>query len=157
MDVFPVVNSLLWLGYKEKVDDMNSLKLQKMLYFLHAWYLAITNEVLIDQPFIKGKYGPVIPQLVEELKKYGSEPIDDYILQWDNDNFKFAPFFVNLQSKPQFHNILEQVWNTYYPLTSLQLSSLASCDNSPWHKTGDNQIISNEIIQYYFIEQSKKQ
>lgn len=156
MNVFPVVNSLLWLGFKEKVNDLNSLKLQKMLYFLNGWYLAITNENLIDQSFIKGKYGPVIPVLVEELKKYGSEPIDDYIVEWDSDNYKFAPFFVNLELKPQFYSILEQVWKTYYPLTSLQLSSLASCDKSPWSVSVDNTAIRPEIIKDYFIKQSKK-
>lgn len=156
MNVFPVVNSLLYMGFKEKVDDLNSLKLQKMLYFLSGWYLAITNEALIDQHFIKGKYGPVIPDLVQELKKYGSEPIDDYILEYDTESCQFVPFFVNLQSRPQFIHILEQVWKTYYPLTSLQLSSLASCDNSPWQTTLDNQIIDNEKIKQYFIAQSKK-
>lgn len=156
MHVFPVVNSLLWKGFKEKVDDLNSLKLQKMLYFLHGWYLAITNEALIDQSFIKGKYGPVIPDLVEDLKKYGTQPIDDYILEYDKQNCKFVPFFVNLQSKPQFIHILEQVWKTYYSLTSLQLSSLASCDSSPWATTLDNQAIDNEKIKMYFINQAKK-
>lgn len=154
MDAMPVVNHLLWLGFKEKVDDLNSIKLQKMLYFVHGWYMAITNEILIDEPFYKGQYGPVIPTVVEALKIYNGMPIDDYVSQWNEECSTICPLFVNLKNLPQFESIVNQVWKQYYPLNSIQLSSLASCPESPWEKTASSDIISNELIKQYFINKS---
>lgn len=151
MDVIPVANHLLWLGFKEKVDDLNSIKLQKMLYFIHGWYMAITNEVLIDQPFYKGQYGPIIPEVIECLKNYNGQPIDEYISQWDEKSLSVCPLFVNLQALPQFENIANQVWKQYFHLSTVQLSSLANAENTPWAKTENGAVISNTLIKEHFV------
>jgi uncharacterized phage-associated protein len=51
---------------------LTNLKLQKLVYFAHGWYLAFTDTPLIDDEVQSWKYGPVIQSLHYELKHYGS-------------------------------------------------------------------------------------
>lgn len=151
-----VVNQLLHVGFREKNDDFSAIKIQKMLYFLCGWYVAITGEVLLEDQFIKGQYGPVIPTLQSQLKKFGSLAVDDYIHEWDNQEFKMRPLFVNTTVYPQFSEILEKVWKQYHRFTAEQLSTMCHSEDSPWAKTAIGKPISNELIKEHFLALAHK-
>jgi uncharacterized phage-associated protein len=153
MDAFPVANHVLWRANKDAAD-ITPMKLQKIVYFLHGWYLAITGQKLIDEGFARWQYGPVIPSLYRELKKYGSSPIDDYIKQYDPASASFVPFFVNTSALPRFNDILEQVWAKYSGYNAIQLSSMTHLPGTPWAITLPNEDIDDDVIQQYFVSQA---
>lgn len=153
MDAFPVANHVLWRANKDAAD-ITPMKLQKIVYFLHGWYMAITGQKLIDEGFSRWQYGPVIPSLYRALKHYGSMPIDDYIKQPDFSSGQLVPYFVDTNTLPQFQSILEQVWTQYSPLTAIQLSTLTHEPGSPWALTIPNDEISDELILNDFIRRA---
>ena len=154
MRAVPVVNHLIWIGNREKANDLSPLKVQKMLYFLHGWYLAVTGEKLLDEGFQKWEFGPVIPSIHDALRKYGSFPVDDYLTERDPETGDEQVFFVNAQTRPQFLAILERVWQEYSKFSATQLSTLTHQANTPWSRTPSRETIPDELIRDYFIEQA---
>ena len=152
MDAFPVANHVLWRANKDAID-ISPMKLQKILFFLHGWYLALTGQSLIDEGFARWRYGPVIPSLYRELKQYGSSPIDEYIEQYDAHSMEFKPMFVNVKAFPRFSEILDRVWEQYSGLTALQLSSMTHETGSPWYVTLPDNKIDDNLIRNYFVHQ----
>ena len=147
MDTIPVLNHMLWKAYStKKDDDITATRVQKLLYFLHGWYTTITGAPLLDESFVRGKYGPVLPSLEAELARYAGRPIDVYVEQYNSDTGTMAPFFVNLKTVPQFGEILDAVWKQYSQLTTIQLSSLIHMPDSPWDQTEAGRAISTAAI-----------
>jgi len=147
MQTIPVANSVLWQAYRKKADaDLTPIRVQKLMYFLHGWYTTIVGTPLLDEAFVRGKFGPVLPSLERELQRYAGVPVDDYIRQLNPDTAEMVPFFVNEKHAPQFLEILLSVWSQYSALSTAQLSTLSHAWDSPWAKTAAGQPISNELI-----------
>jgi len=153
MDAFPVANHVLWRANKDAVD-ISPMKLQKILFFLHGWYLAVTGQGLIDEGFAKWRYGPVIPSVYRELKHYGGSPIEEYIRQYDPNSKDFIPYFVNTNALPRFSEILERVWAQYSGLSAIQLSSITHEAGSPWDVAVQDSRIDDQTIRNYFVHQA---
>jgi len=153
MNAYPVANHILWRANKDAAD-ISPMKLQKMMYFLHGWYMAITGQKLIDEGFARWTYGPVVPSVYRELKHYGAMPIDDYIKQYDSTSGQVVPYFVDTNKLPQFESILEQVWHQYGGLTGIQLSSLTHEYGSPWYLTEPNDEIPDYLIRDDFVRRA---
>jgi len=57
-------------------DTMTHLKLQKLLYFSQAWYLANTGEALFDEDFQAWAHGPVVRSIYDRFSHKRWEPIE---------------------------------------------------------------------------------
>ena len=51
-----------------KVGDMTTLKLQKLVYYCQAWSLAWDGKPLFDEEFEAWANGPVCPELFKKHK-----------------------------------------------------------------------------------------
>ncbi len=56
-------------------DVITPLKMQKLVYFAYAETLGKKKKRLFTEEIEAWPLGPVVPELYEELKKYGSSPI----------------------------------------------------------------------------------
>jgi uncharacterized phage-associated protein len=65
---------------------------KKLLFYTHGWHLAITGQPAIDQPFEVWQWGPVVPRVYHELKKYGGGAVTGYV----KDMFADKPYVVNV-------------------------------------------------------------
>lgn len=54
---------------------ITNLRLQKLLYFVQAKVLVETGEPCFDDKMEAWEYGPVVPIVYDEYKKYGNLPI----------------------------------------------------------------------------------
>ena len=59
----------------QSLPSLTPLKLQKLIYYAHGWHLAIRNAPLIDEVIEAWEYGPVVPNVYHEFKKFGNRPI----------------------------------------------------------------------------------
>ncbi len=60
----------------EHGDQLSNLKLQKLLYYAHAWYLVLNeDQPLFDDRIEAWVHGPVVPNVYHEFKQYGWQPI----------------------------------------------------------------------------------
>jgi uncharacterized phage-associated protein len=58
-------------------DPITNLRLQKLMYYAQAWYLALHGERLIPDAFEAWVHGPVIPSLYERFSAYRWNPISE--------------------------------------------------------------------------------
>ncbi len=137
------------------------MKLLKLVYFAHGWYLALTGEPLIDEPVYAWRFGPVIRSLYHEFKRFGRNPISDFALvdewpttgrlQWNRVRIDQGP---NQEENTRAKQIVRRVWEEYGKLTGVQLSNLTHVEDGPWFRTRGkeirNTIIPNDAIRTYF-------
>jgi len=137
--------------------ELSPMKLVKLVYLAHGWYLGIKGTPLIPESVQAWKYGPVVPSIYFTFKKYG----DGQITQTEIDcgTMKF-PTVTDNDTKA----FMEVIWDVYGKThTGLQLSTLTHEKGSPWDITWNEKgekniksvIIPNDIIKEYYQNRIK--
>ena len=68
------------------------LKMQKLVYLSHGWYLAFYDEPLVDDEYAEAwRYGPVFDSLYHEFKHRGRLPITNPARDIDLDLKETTP------------------------------------------------------------------
>ncbi len=104
--------------------EITQLKLQKLLYFTEAYYMAVydRNE-LFHENFYAWTYGPVCKEVYNEYKVYMNLPIPEIDCSNLND--------IEINAK----NSIDAVCNIFGKLSTTQLIKLTHMKDSPWFKT----------------------
>lgn len=119
---------------------VSTMKLQKLTYLAHGWYLGIFQEPLSDTEFEAWRYGPVSREL---YNVHGNEfTLDGRELPQGHID--------NLDQRRQ--KIINMVVQQYGVLTGPQLSDFTCEPNTPWAETKEGDVISNDVISHYFRE-----
>ncbi len=147
-----VANSFLYQAKIDGVSNMDQLKVQKLVYCLHGWNLAVTGKPVVGEFFEAWPYGPVLSSLYSQFKSYGKRDIDAYAIALDPSTGEEAVQVVSLQDR-EFMNIFNPVWARYKNLTGLQLSALTHAPGTPWTEARRSGFgyIPNEQIRDHFI------
>ena len=138
------------------------MKVLKLVYMSHGFNLAITDTPLINDRVEAWKFGPVIPPLYHNLKKFGSGPIPPVHETGLMHNY-LMPMkeFKGADTDPDFtRDLVENVWSKYGHLNGLQLSYLTHTHDSPWYKVWhdqegykrDHAVIMNDDINVHYKE-----
>lgn len=110
-------------------ERITPMKLQKLVYYAHGWYAGYTGKPLINEAVEAWQYGPVIPSLYHEFKRYGSSGIKDKATEiepsWD---------LVEVQppSDPTVRRFLDDIWASYGKFTGAKLSEMTHAPGGPW-------------------------
>lgn len=93
LDVTQVANYLLD-NFDGNRFDITNLKINKIIYFLHGYFLARHRCYLIRNHFETWEYGPVVGTLYHSLKIYGNKPISDKIshLNYETGNMEYVSY-----------------------------------------------------------------
>lgn len=139
-----VGNSILSRAFAENID-ITPMKLQKLIYFVYRDYLKETNKRLFKEKFEAWRYGPVLPSVYQELKKYGSNSIKNYATEDDGKTV----YTVDEDSTPTFKRIINNVWEEGKRFNGIYLSSLTCSSGSAWRKAvaQKKSHLSNDDIQ----------
>ncbi|MEK6324321.1 MAG: type II toxin-antitoxin system antitoxin SocA domain-containing protein [Acidobacteriota bacterium] len=136
-----IANRFLDLA-KRDGKTLTNMQLQKLVYIAHGFYLAFTGKPLLYDEVKAWQWGPVIVDLYEALRQYGSGVVTAKIP---------APA---VELNPNAEQVIEKVWKAYGRLTAFQLSSITHKPNSPWSQTwetwGQYSTISNDVIAQYY-------
>ena len=100
--------------------DMTNLKIQKMLYFAHAYFLVKKDRPLVDGTFQAWDLWPVIKDLYNKLCKYNREAIPSNFLKTTTKDI----------SKDDIQ-LLDEVRNFFSKYSDLELVRI-SHDHWPW-------------------------
>lgn len=103
--------------------NITPMKLIKLVYIAHGWYLGLTGNVLIDENPEAWKYGPVIPSIYHDYKAYRNSPI------------VFATKTNATTGDPTTDRFLDKIWEVYGRYTGTELSAKTHMPNTPWSKT----------------------
>jgi len=136
-----VAKEILKLAQAEN-RGLTPLQLIKMVYISHGWCLAHYKRPLINENIEAWTYGPVIPELYQKVKSYGSDPV----LNIDTPD---------IQISGDDKQLIKAVYDSLKEKSGLYLSSLTHQPGTPWEKTwengqGKNVVISNDLIQDFY-------
>lgn len=74
-----VVADYLICAARDQGEPLTNLKLQKLLYYAQAWYMALYDEPLFDEDFQAWVHGPVLPSQYRRFRNAGWRPIVDEV------------------------------------------------------------------------------
>ncbi len=66
----------LILKSKDNGEALTNKRLQKLLYYIQAWHLAINNQPIFEDKIEAWIHGPAIRVVYEEYKNFIANPID---------------------------------------------------------------------------------
>ena len=147
-----VANYFLSKYGKQRISP---LKIQKLVYIAHGWYMAFYDDPLVDDEWAEAwRYGPVFPSLYHQFKHFGRLPIDDLAHEIDVDFKETTPEIPPIDGRA--HRLLDRVWEVYGDYTGAQLSNMCHRPGTPWDTTWNkyagrqNSNIDDALIRDYY-------
>ena len=147
------------LSADDNTKFITNMKVVKLVYIAHGWYLALFHKPLISERAEAWKYGPVIPSVYEAFRSYGKKPIDELAVK-----FSFAGNKEYKLEDPKLEPFLDQIWETYKGYSGTQLSALTHQKGTPWHKTWFREggkdamgvVIWDEVIESHYLSKIRE-
>lgn len=136
--------------------EISNLKLQKVLYFIQAYFLIEKNTPCFNEKIEAWDFGPVIPKAFYEYKQYGSgniPTIKSYIVLdknniWDSKKIEFDDTIITNEDKILINKVINKFKN-YYATDLVSLTHR----QSPWIDTyipyQNKEITINTIKEYF--------
>ena len=160
-DVFAVANTFIDFSNEEPNQPaLDQMKLQKLVYYAHAWCMANYNYQLYPEDVEAWPYGPVVRALYGSVKHYGRQTIQNHIekTKFDSESsmmLRETP----IVSDAALKGFLRQVWDTLKGFSGIQLSNMTHLQDEPWtivRKLNDGDLsdkptIDNELIRDIFF------
>jgi len=148
-----VANSFLFEARQEGIPDIDPLKIQKLVYFLHGWHLATRDKPAVGERFQAWPYGPVLASLYHVFKSNGAKPIEGYVREIDPGTGKCRSLKISRDDRA-FYDVFDRVWRRYKGMTGLCLSTLTHADGTPWKKSRDagDMYLSDDDIKNHFTK-----
>jgi uncharacterized phage-associated protein len=134
---FIYLASQVFVGDNQEREGLTNLKLQKLLYFAQAYYLAKLGRPLFAEKLEAWEYGPVVPEIYHQFKKFGSKPI---ILKKDESSIS--------EEDKEF---LKKIWDNFGGFSAGRLVEIAHA-HAPWKdafESSNNVITHKALTEYY--------
>lgn len=103
--------------FRDAGDSVTNLKLQKLVYYAQAWFVAIHRERLFPESFEAWVHGPVCPPLYHRFKSHRWNPITDEVAPPALDD--------------RVTGVLDEVMEVYGGFAGWQLEQLTHSE-APW-------------------------
>jgi uncharacterized phage-associated protein len=156
-DARAVANRFIELA-RENGRSFTPMQLQKLVYISHGWNMALNDaRPLIADDVQAWVWGPVIPEIYDSLKRYGSQPVTDLIHEneWRADTDRRGPVVISTFCEDE-ERIIRSVFSSYGNMSGGELSALTHEDGSPWSQVYRpnvrNIVIPNQAIETYYRE-----
>lgn len=135
---------------------VSNLKLQKILYFIQAYFLIQTNHPCFREPIEAWDFGPVVPTVYKQYKMYASADVptmESYISFDGDDIWKSKRIrFNKINIKDEDKILINKVVDKFSEYSATDLVTLTQ-HQTPWidaFSSGKNNEISLDIIKDYF-------
>ena len=138
---------------------LTPMKLIKLVYIAHGWHRGYFSQNLINDAVQAWRYGPVIPDLYNKVKRYGRNtiytPIECFGIAGDSSN---PP--PNAKPLP----LLDSVWSVYSKFDGIALSAMTHQPGTAWDEiwraSGGEKysgaIIPNVVIDAHYKDKIKQ-
>lgn len=133
------------------------MKLQKLDYYAHGWWLAYEPAPLMVEAPEVWKFGPVFDSLYRTLCPFGSRPIN---APQRPSPFEGAPIIED----ERVIQLVDWIWNRYGAYSSFKLSEMTHEPGTPWHQLAEANSynvpkhfqIPHELVAEYFKKEAEK-
>lgn len=124
----------------EHGDTLSNLKLQKLLYYMQGFHLAFFDEPFFNESIEAWTYGPVVPVVFQEFKKYKKHSINP-------DNYHDD--LVLTDDEQQMFDMVYSEYNRYSAVALMHMTHT----EGPWKNHGIGDVITNEELRAFFLTQ----
>lgn len=145
-----VANVFLQLA-RDEGKKLTNMKVQKLVYFAHGVHLAGFDTALVHDHPRAWTFGPVIPPLYEELRKYGADTVTEDLQAIDEVD------------SPSAMKAIEATWKAYKDYTAAQLSKISHIKGGPWDLVWNDpdgnrrfDVIPDPLIKDYYLNRVEK-
>ncbi|WP_284928633.1 Panacea domain-containing protein [Candidatus Phytoplasma sp. AldY-WA1] len=148
INIFDIANYLIEKAHQEN-QEINNTRLQKLLYYAQAYYLVNNNkQPLFEEPIEAWDYGPVIPDLYFEFRKFVFNKIVKSSKATNNQ--------LSIKQKETLNFVLYKYKNKSTNELSKQIH-----EEDPWQDRFENfdftlNRITNDDLYNYFYKKMKK-
>jgi uncharacterized phage-associated protein len=110
------------------------MKMQKLLFYAYAWFLAIKDRRLFSEPVQAWPWGPVIPPIYSETRPYGRSPITGplRIFAKTGDGAFDFNFIVPETPDEETAGFIKDIWQSLKQYSGVQLSNATHLNGEPW-------------------------
>lgn len=125
------------VGDNKEREGITNLKLQKVLYFAQAYFLAKLDRPLFTDRIEAWAYGPVIPTVYRKYRANKSNPLID-----EEDKSTITD---------EDKKVLERIWETFGGYSAGKLVDITH-GHTPWKDAykSPTQVISNKSLKEYY-------
>lgn len=140
---------------------IDQMKLQKLVFYAHAWYMALNNRALFEDDVQAWPWGPVVRNIYGDFRKFGRSAIigkKATALQKSGPGPLDYSFVTPQISDPALKQFIRDVWDVHKKYTGIQLSNSTHSPGEPWTIIKDQYggdlngkpMIPNELIEGVF-------
>ncbi|GDX35881.1 hypothetical protein LBMAG18_03920 [Alphaproteobacteria bacterium] len=149
-----IANYFLWRAWREEVQ-ITPMKLIKLVYIAYGWNLVINQNKLFNEKILAWDYGPVIPSIFHEFKRFGKDPITKGNYATDGDCHSETGELLSVPIVSGDDNevlkVLNAEWEIYKFKDGLELSKITHEEGSAWsiaykQGAGKNSVLSDDDI-----------
>ncbi len=145
-----VANFMIGRSLKQG-PPITHLQLQKLVCISYGFYFAQTNGKLFQEKIEAWPYGPIVPELYHEFKRFESFPLRKWSAHY---NYLTGKFQIPVVSKNDSASlkVLNFVWRRYGILSAKQLVEITHADGTPWKITIDQKRrrIKDDLIRNHY-------
>ncbi|MFT8522714.1 Panacea domain-containing protein [Gluconobacter oxydans] len=140
-----VANAFLRRSFDDDIS-VSPMKLQKLIFLAHGYYLAATGKPLVEESFEAWPYGPVSEPLYQEFKSFGGEKIKEFASELSFDNEKELEYAtVPPPNEEAARKVISFVWKKYHSWSARALSDLSHKEGWAWERTREENPGSRSI------------
>lgn len=104
------------------------MKVVKLVYIAHGWYLGLTGEPLIAEGVQAWKYGPVVPSIYYYFRDYGGNQIN----QPAHTGRPYGQVVYYSLANSDLEPFLNKIWEVYGKFSGVDLSAMTHQKGTPW-------------------------
>lgn len=133
----------------DKDYGISNLKLQKLLYFIQAWFLVNAHRPCFKEKIEAWDFGSVVPEVYKEFSQYACMDILSVRRYFNHGTWELESIDALICETDKY--LINQVVDRFANYTATDLLNLIH-HQKPWLDAyyGDTNIITNEMLLNYF-------
>ena len=133
-----IANAFIRLSEPDRGDELTNLKLQKLLYYVQGFHLALYDSKLLEEGVYAWEHGPVVPEVYHAVKQYGSNTIE-------------APIALEHEEELEEEemDLIGEVNEIYGQFSGWKLREMTH-NESPWLETDKGEEITGDKLKSFF-------
>ena len=158
-DVRAIANLVLDLA-ETRGCCVTNLGINKIVYFLHAYFLSRFERPLVSAKIEAWDYGPVFRELYREFKVFGDKPISGRAHKISAETGKREVCEVRLSNEERA--FVEELGSRLVTISASSLVSMSHEAGGPWDqvwnhssRTNPSMHISNDLIISWFAKAAR--
>lgn len=128
-----VANEFLSLVQQEpNVPPVDQMKLQKLVFYAHAWHLGYDKGPLFDNDVEAWPWGPVVRDVYTQTVEFGRAPVSGRLWEFGKDGLGQFVVVTPDGVPASLKDYVQSVWDVHKGLTGIQLSNSTHAPGEPW-------------------------